>query len=346
MLIILLITSFYALNSQTNSLMNEVHEKILAGDYENITSIIVSKKGEIIFEKYYNGADSTTLHNTRSATKTLASILMGLAIKDGFIESEKEPIMKYLKNKRTPIYPDARKILITIEDLLTMSSILECDDNDDISRGQEEKMYIIEDWTQFYLDLPIRGYPEWETKPEEMPYGRSWHYCTAGATALAEVIQNAIGEPLHEYAKRKLFKPLGFGEYKLSFTPTGILCTAGGNHIRSRDFLKLAHLYLKGGKIGNKEIVSKNWVEKSTTPKAATFDDMEYGYLFWLYNAGNDSGKYAAFVMSGNGGNKVVGIPALDVAIVITSTNYNNPKMHQYSHDIIDNYLVPYLSKK
>ncbi len=321
--------------------LKKLDSLILANDFGRMTSILVAKDGKLIYEKYYQDTDANTLHNTRSATKTFGSILAGIAIDQGYISSEKALIMDYLKHKEPYKNPDPRKEKITLEDLLTMSSILECDDNNSASRGQEERMYVIEDWTQFYIDLPIQGFAPWQTKPEESPYGRNFRYCTAGANAVNEIVQSAIKVKLENFTKTQLFDPLEITDYKLQFSPTGVMINSGGHNIKSSDFLKLAQLYLNKGKWNGQQIISEEWVEKSTTPKLDAFNDLKYGYLFWLGQFGPEGKKQKAFFMSGNGGNKVMGFPDLNLAVVITSRNYNTRNMHQISHQILDEFVIP-----
>lgn len=151
-----------------------------SGELKKITGVLIARRGRLVHEAYFGGCDAGSLMNTRSATKTVTGMLVGIALERGLLESVEAPILPYFADRMPVRYPDPRKESITVEDVLTMSSILECDDFNEFSCGNEERMYLVEDWVQFTLDLPIRGFPSWIPRPERSPYGRSFSYCTAG----------------------------------------------------------------------------------------------------------------------------------------------------------------------
>ncbi|SNZ01291.1 serine hydrolase domain-containing protein [Flagellimonas pacifica] len=335
--------NFSKTNKSNIPLLNKMDSVVSSGKYERITSILIAKDGNVLFEKYYNENDVNSKHNTRSVTKTMATLLTGIAIDKGYITSENDKIFDYLQHKLPVKNPDKRKEEITIEDLLTMSSIVECNDSNRFSRGNEERMYIIEDWAKFYLDLPVYSYP-WGPKPKDRPYGRAFSYCSAGAALVAEILQSAIKSNLVEFAKKNLFEPLAIKDYNLHYTPSNLLNTAGGSEYRSRDLLKLIQLCLNKGQWNGKQIISSSWIEKATTTKLEAYD-AEYGYLFWLKNFGKDK-KYKSFFMSGTGGNKVLANPELGLSVVITTTNYRNRNAHNITDEIMNDFIIPAMLDK
>jgi CubicO group peptidase (beta-lactamase class C family) len=311
--------------------------------FGNVSSILIARSGRIVYEKYFEG-DAETLRNTRSVTKTVAGMLVGIALADGKLKSANESLPSYLPNHRRFAIDEPRKAKVSFEDVLTMSSSLECNDWNEYSRGNEERMYLVEDWVRFYWELPMRGFPEWIAKPSDSPYGRAFSYCTAGVTAVGVVLQNAVGGSLIRYADQMLFKPLGIDQAKWQAMPLGMPQTGGGLLLRTRDLFSLGQLYLQGGRRGERQVVPKAWVDASLTPKARmenTPEPMEYGYLWWLgqHKFGERSFAYAA--MNGAGGNTVQIIPSLDVTLVITASSFSQRNVPQLTAQLIREHLLP-----
>ncbi len=325
-----------------------VRERLTRGDFKSISSVLLAQDGEVLFEYYAAGGDRDTLRNTRSVTKTLTGMLTGLAIADGHLRDTAVPILDILPRsmRRKMAHADPRKLAISVEDLLTMSSALECDDENSYSRGNEERMYLIEDWVQFYLDLPIQGYPAWIAKPIDSPFGRSFRYCTAGVTTLGAVLQAAVGQPLPAYAEQRLFAPLGIPSALWQYSPLGLAQGGGGLSLRTRDLWTLGQLYLDGGRHHGKQVVPAHWVQTSLSPKATARPDADYGYLWWLMKlpVGTDGQSLSLPAMAGSGGNIVLLHPERQVVIVITSENFNEPQPHLLTLKLITSELLPRLT--
>ena len=323
------------------ALLATLGERIRDNTLQRISSVVVAVDGKLVYEGYFNGAERDTAHDVRSASKTIASMLVGLAIDRGAISGVDAKVFGFFPERRPAIKnPDPRKDRVTIEDLLTMSSLLECDDDNEYSSGNEERMYVTEDWLGFFLDLPIKGFPPWATKPADSPYGRSFSYCTSGVFTLGAVVERAVKHPLPDFAREALFAPLGIEKVGWQFSPLGLTQTGGGTRLRSRDLAKLGLLVLDGGRWQGRQVVPEKWVETSTAAHVQATDSDTYGYLWWRRDFEAGGREFPAFYMSGNGGNKVVVVPSAKLVAVITSTNYNTRGMHQQTDKLLTDYIM------
>jgi CubicO group peptidase (beta-lactamase class C family) len=273
--------------------------------YGEITSVVVSRGDEIVSEEYLEG-DADSLRNTRSCTKTVAGMLLGIAIERGVVRGVETTLADLLGEPAPPVM---------LRDLITMSSCLDCDDWNADSPGNEELMYPRDDWLAFALGLPLRD-------------EHTFSYCTAGVVALGIALERAMGEPLPAFAQRELFEPLGIDRAEWQKTPRGQTSTAGGLLLTSRALLALGRLYLEGGR----DLVPRAWVAESLRPHARIDDEIEYGYLWWLRTYAGEPG----FFMTGMGGNRVHVFPGRELVAVITTTNFGR----RDAHDLSDRLLV------
>ena len=318
------------------------------GDFGKITSVLVYADGKLAHERYFDDGGVDALRNTRSATKTVTGMLVGLAIDRGAIAGVTTRVAPFFHDKLPFEDPDPRKAAITVEDLLTMSSLMECDDNNSFSRGNEERMYLLEDWSGFFWNLPIKGFPPWVMTPAASPYGRAFAYCTAGVTTLGDLVERATRDKLEDFAKRELFDPMSISLVEWQYSPTGLPQGGGGLGMRSRDLLALGRLYLQGGRWNGKQVVPADWVKASTIPHVSVpdRDDTRYGYLWWLQDLEAGEGTHHAWLMNGAGGNKVVVLPGLEAVVVITSTNFGRRDAHQLSEKLLTDFIIPVVARE
>lgn len=317
-----------------------IEDGVENGTFKKITSVLVAKGGRLVHENYFNGADAGTLHNTRSLTKSVTALLLGAAMEREHIASVDVKVLDLLPDHDPIANPDPRKEAITLEDLLTMSSLLECNDENSFSRGNEERMYLVEDWVQFTLDLPVRGFPAWVSRPEDSPYGRAFSYCTAGSVVLGAAIEQAVGTRLDRFADRVLHQPLGIEAATWQYTPSGGAMAGGGTSYRSRDLLKLGLLLLQKGRWQRHQVVPSDWVEAMLTPRAVPRAGFEYGYLLWRAPFQWNGKVVNAWAMAGNGGNYVFVVPELSLVTVITGVAYGEDYGHSQSHRLFQEHVL------
>lgn len=319
--------------------LDAMETAIAGGQAPDTTSVLIVRDGRLLYERYFNDGGRDVLNNTRSATKSLTALLVGAAVDRGFIPGAQAKVYGFFGD-RTWQNADPRKRDFTVEDLLTMSSQWECDDDNSFSAGNEERMYISADWTQFALDLPIKGYPSWVARPADSPHGRAFAYCTAGAFLLGAIVERATHRPLAAFAHDALEQPLGITRSQWQHSSEGVGMGGGGTAYRSRDLAKFGQLLLDEGRWQGRQVVSKDWVRAMTTVHAQARADADYGYLLWRFRYTSGETTHEGWSMSGNGGNHIVVLPSDRLVVVITRTRYNQRGMHQESQRLVSDYIL------
>jgi CubicO group peptidase (beta-lactamase class C family) len=303
-----------------------------AGFFKHISSVVVIRNGNILIEEYFNGETRDTRHNPRSVGKSFASTMMGMAIRDGYLKSEDQPLSDFYDLKSYANYsPEKEKV--TIRDLLTMCSAFDGDDNDGNSPGNEENMYDKDNWVKWTLDLPLSA-----TRPRDR-----WHYFTAGAMLTGDILNSNVRGGLDAYADLKLFSPLGIRDYQWAYTPQHVANTAGGIQLKALDFAKYGQLYKNGGVWQGRQILPAEWVKKTFTKyhPVPNGPDQYYGYLFWnkKYSVGGKDCE--TWYCMGNGGNKIFVFSDQPLVIVVTATAYGMPYAHPQVDKMMTDYILP-----
>jgi CubicO group peptidase (beta-lactamase class C family) len=317
------------------SKIEELNRKIANQTFKNITSIVVIKEGKLLIEEYFNDATRNTLHDTRSVGKSFASTILGIAIKEGYLKSETQTLKEFYDLKSFQNYSTS-KDSITLKSLLTMSSNFEGSDMNSESIGNEENMYPTKNWVDFTLNLPID-----KTKVVD----KQWDYFTAGCIVIGDIIHKSVPNGLEKYADKNLFKPLGITNYRWEFTPQKVANTAGGIQLRSLDFAKFGQLYKNKGAWNGKQILSQEWIAKSLSHQMTISENEYYGYLFWNKTYKVNGVDYEVYYSSGNGGNRIFIFKDQPIVIVITSTAYNTAYGHKQVEKIMQEYLIPAITK-
>lgn len=312
------------------TLLNEMMQKIVDGTYPNVHSVLILKDGKLVFEEYFYEYSKTKLHEMRSATKSLVSALTGIAIDKGLIKDVNETVLSFfpeytLKN----LTEDKRQI--TIKNLLTNQSGLDCDVSNPKSEGNETTMNYSDDWVKFTLDLPM----------VDVPGGRGM-YCSGNPITLGKIIEKATKMTLPDFAKETLFKDIGIKNFKWNFKPdmssAETFCQI---YLTPRDMAKFGLLYLNKGIWNDKQVISKEWVNESLT-KQSVVQGVNYGYLWWIKYLEVSGTKYYGKAAQGNGGQKIYIWENQNMVTVITGGNYNSQSP---SDELIQKYILPAFKK-
>jgi len=320
----------YGINkNQLTRLIDSVHSN---NTLVNTHSVLIAKQNKLVFENYFDGFNGQIPHDLRSASKSISSAIIGIAIDDKIIESVDEILYDYIP-KEYQYTKDALKSKIKIKDLLTMSSGL--DVNNKAAEDNYQDPRHSKNWLKTVLEAPMVKEP-----------GTYADYGSANPFLLGVYLNERLEQSLEKYMHEKLFAPLGITNYINQADDTeNIPYFGGGMLLTPRDLLKFGQLYLNNGLWNGQQIISENWVKESIAKHVQlqdVQDKNEYGY-FWWHDTYTINGKSIKCIEArGAGGQFIFLIPELESVVVMTTGNFRNRRGNQ-PRDILKEYILPAL---
>lgn len=287
-------------------------------------SLVVSHRGNVAFEYHAPGHSATRLENIKSASKSIISTLIGIAIDRKLIRGVDEPIVRWFPELRKAA--DRRTQAITIEDLLTMRSGLESTSGNEYGRWVRSR-----NWVRYALDRPLVSDP-----------GTSMEYSTGTSHILSAILTKASGRSTRQLANDVLATPLGFSLARWPRDPQGIYF--GGNEMlmTPRQMVAYGELYLNRGRARGQQVVSSEWVDTSCVPRTRSRwdSDREYGYGWWI----QDIGAHRACFAWGFGGQYIMVFRELELVVAVTSSTTVSDERWGYRRqlvDLLENHILP-----
>jgi CubicO group peptidase (beta-lactamase class C family) len=283
--------------------IDKVYAEFISEDrYFNAKSLLVVKNGKLVFEAYCRTLkDRNRYGHVQSATKSVTSLVFGIVKSEGYIDSVDQLLYSIIPDK----FPsDVRKRSITLRHLLTMTSGLSFD-NDVFS-------------VEIYADKPSDPVKYILKKPLYAMPGEKFYYRDADPHLISYVIQRLTGKTEEQWAKERLFDPLGIQEYYWDSDHTGTTMGAHGLHLKPRDMAKIGQMVLDHGRWKGSQIVDSTWIAVSTQKQMETSWQTEphvyyYGYYWWILP------RWQSFAAWGHGGNFIFLVPGKEMVIVMTS---------------------------
>ncbi|MEO1485934.1 MAG: serine hydrolase [Bacteroidota bacterium] len=329
------------INAQTdqNPTLETLKAKVNDKTYPRIDGILVEHCDSLIVEEYFNGFERDTRHDTRSAFKSITSLLAGIAVDKKLISLD-DPLSKFF-----PELENLEKKKIKVQHLLEMRSGFSCEEFYDIGLYCEDAMWNTDDWIAYCLNIQLKGKP-----------GLNWSYNSNDPMLMGEVISRASGMSIMDFAKKNLFGPLGITDYKWTISPKGKGMTAGSFYIQPIDMLKIAKLVHNKGKWDGNQVVSENWIATSTKGEIpidfsftrysrmtnAKYHSATYGFYWYTETLQYEDIKTEVLFASGNGGQYMMILPEYDAKVVFTGSNYGNWR-GKLPFEMLLKYIIPML---
>jgi CubicO group peptidase (beta-lactamase class C family) len=283
----------------------------------HIRSVLIVRRGHLVFEEYFHGLGPDDLHEIASITKSITSAVVGLALADGSLSSVDQTALSFFPDEAKRLQTAAYQ-QITLRHLLTLTTGL---------RWREDhfrEWLNARDPIEFALSLPRDVQP-----------GARFDYNTPSMHLLSAVVQTATGKTLAGYSSERLFAPLGISHFRWQADSQGHSHAGLGLELRSRDLAKLGLLYASGGVWENRQLIPEDWIRLSTAPhsKGGPPEDQAYGFLWWIMKVGGRS----IFFAGGFGGQYLAVVPEEDIVVVITSS-LQAP--HRENRSIVTNFVL------
>ena len=270
-----------------------------------ILSLLVQRHGVLVAEEYFHGSAPDSLNQVWSVTKSVMSILTGIALERGHLSSLDQTLQDLLPPVLDSLPPDKGRI--TLRQLLTMTSGLQWHEFD--GGGEYSRWVTSDDMIQYVVDRP------WAYEP-----GQAFLYNTGGSHLVSVILTEATGTSTMDFARQNLFGPLGIEQAEWWTDERGYFTGGMGLWLRPRDMLKIGEMFLREGTFGGTRVVSAEWVRESTAPFVSTGNAApygpQYGYSWWV---GQGQGHDFYFA-NGYAGQFIFVVPELDLVVVATSS--------------------------
>jgi CubicO group peptidase (beta-lactamase class C family) len=290
--------------NRLNNLVSRLRSNAIPG----LHSLVIVRHGYVAVEEYFNGSSATAVHTMQSVSKSVTSLVTGIAIDEGKLTTASR-VFDLLPAYDSLIRGDERKRAITVGHLLQMRSGIHFHESPYPGSPLERLNTSQGDWVVHALGEPMNAAP-----------GEVWQYNSGGVIVLAKAVQSATGVPFATYSRQKLFVPIGITTETWSRSPfDGLPHTGGGLHLRAMDLARVGYLLLRNGLWNGTRIVSESWLRESTrvhttSPRSLGGYGTDYGLLWWLMPAGNDT----LITASGNMNQWLFVLPSQDLVIAVT----------------------------
>ena len=294
-----------------------------------IHSLLIARHGKLVLEEYFHGASRDEPHNLRSASKSMVSVLIGAAMQAGVPLRLETPVYQTMLGT-VPADLDPRKRAMTLEHLITMTAGFNCDEDDSTSANEDVMDNRgIEHWWDYTLNAALVSAP-----------GEKIYYCSTEPHLAGGMLAKVAGESQLSLFDRLLARPMRLRNYYLGMRD-GDAYGGGGWVFTSRDFAKFAQLMVNNGRWGGKQLVSTDWVRRSTAPLRDLSPNQQYGFLWNSVAYDYNGRKVRAYFAGGNGGQVSMGIPDLDLVIAFTGGNYADPVLFTGQRVLVPKYVLP-----